>query len=222
MTIDGRRLLEGIREERGYTLSFHEILARLDPEYLVAYRDFYRAITLGERVLSPQQRETVWICLLVSVREEVGTIHVERARAAGVGEEEVAAFIGLAAVADAWDSFAFAAEHWSWLVEDRSEAGYLGIVTSVSDGLDPIAVELALLAAHAGRRRRRPFEIHLRRLHERGVSEAAIIEAITYVQQPCGANTLLWATDTWLDAMAEGVVPVGAPLADVPSGTRRR
>ena len=221
MTSDGRRLLDEIRAERGYTLSFHEILARVDADYLAAYRDFYRAITLGERVLTPVQRETVWICLLVAVREEVGTIHVERAREAGIPESGIAACIRLAAVADAWESLQFAADHWSWTVEDTSTIGYLELVVSVSRGLDPVTVELALLAAHAGRRRRRPFELHLVRLLEQRVPEAAIVEALTYVQQPCGANTLLWATDAWLDAIAAGILPGGGLLDDVTNETRR-
>jgi alkylhydroperoxidase/carboxymuconolactone decarboxylase family protein YurZ len=223
MTTDGRRLLDEIRTERGYTLSFHEILARVDADYLAAYRDFYRAITLRERVLTPVQREIIWICLLVAVREEVGTIHVERARDAGIPESGIAACIRLAAVADAWESLQFAADHWSWLVEDTSTVGYLELVASTSQDLDPVAVELALLAAHAGRRRKQPFDLHLRRLLEQGVSEAAIVEAITYVQQPCGANTLLWATDAWLDAIAAGTLPPGSGLLDdVTNDTRRR
>lgn len=221
MTDDGGPLLAAIRSERGYTLSFHEILARIEPAYLSAYADFYRAITLSSRTLTPVQRECVWISLLVAAREEVGTIHVDRAREAGVGPDEVDAFVALAAVADAWEALEFVAEAW-----DRGSAGgraaaYLALVEAAAGGADPTTVDLALLAAQAARRRRAPFVIHLQRLVGRGVAEAAIVEALTYVQQPCGANSLLWATDLWLDALRGGELPASTLLGTGDFETRR-
>lgn len=218
----GERLLASIRSERGYTLSFHEVLARIDPAYLAAYADFYRAITLTERHLSPAERECVWITLLVAAREEVGTIHVERAETAGVTRGRIDAFVTLAAVADAWEALEFVAEAW-----DRADAGagssaYQALIEAAAAGADPTTVDLALLAAQGARRRRQPFLIHLRRLIERGTPEGAILEALTYIQQPCGANSLLWATDLWLDALRSGEIPPSPVLGTGDFPTRRQ
>jgi alkylhydroperoxidase/carboxymuconolactone decarboxylase family protein YurZ len=212
-TAEGDDLLARIRQERGYTLSYHEIYARLEPRFLEAYAGLYRACTLDARSLPPAWRETVWVALLNSIREEVGSIHLERAAAAGVGTSEVLAAIRLAAVAEAWESLDFAFSHWQSFVEGESrDESYLGLVDQAAAPLSGPLVDLVLMVVHAARRRGDAFLLHLGRCLAAGVPEEQVGEALSYVMQPVGANRLLWATDLWLAALRDGRLPPSTRL----------
>jgi alkylhydroperoxidase/carboxymuconolactone decarboxylase family protein YurZ len=206
--VDGTVLLERMRGERGYTLSYHEIYGRLEPRLLTAYAELYRACTLDERVLSPRWRELVWVALLGSIREQVGSIHLDRAEAAGVGRDELSFVIRLAAVAECWDPLAFAHDSWSDYLAGRSaEAPYLEVIETARGPLEEPLADLVMLVVQAARQREKPFLLHLRRCYDSGLPETHIAEGLSYVLQPVGANRLLWATDLWLEALRKGVLP---------------
>ena len=217
----GDEVLARIRAERGYTLSYHEIYARLDPTFLEAYAGLYRACTLDERALPADRRETVWIALLNGIREEVGSIHLERAAAAGVDGDAVTAAVRLAAVADSWESLDFAFAHWQrFLTGQERDEEYLGLVRAAAQPLAEDLTDLVLMVVHAARRRGEPFLLHLGRCLGAGVPEDQVAEALSYVMQPVGANRLLWATDLWLEALRDGRLPPSAHLGRADLSTR--
>ena len=115
-TIDPDTLLAEIRGERGYALSYHEVLARTDTDFLVAYRELYRQFTLVPRHLDARMRELIWTGLLCSIDEFVGSLHLERAIAAGVPTDELRAAVRLGGAAFAWDAVTFAHDHWPHLL----------------------------------------------------------------------------------------------------------
>lgn len=216
----GAELLAAIRAERGYTLSFHELLARADPDYLVAYRAFYRATTLDQRVLTAHDRELVWVAILSCAVADVGTIHVERALAAGVDVEECHDAITLTALAHTWPTYAFAAGGWSRFLHTDPLGRYLALVERNRGRLEPGPAHLALLAAHAVLRQEEPFVAHLRLALAAGQAEAAVAEALTYLCNPVGSNALQWATDTWFEAVRGGRLPAIDLLGHDPPRTR--
>lgn len=220
--LDADVILERIRAERGYTLSYHAIYARLDPDFLDAYAGLYRACTLRSRRLTSRQREIVWICLLSAIREDVGSIHVERAQTAGVTSEEILAAVRLSGVADAWDGLAFAHGHWDRLLGGDLNDEYGRLVRAVAEPLDADLVDLALAVAHGAHRREVPLLLHLRRLADAGVDERDVAEAVSYILQPVGANTLLWVTDRWLEGLRSGALPPSASMGTAPFETRTR
>lgn len=220
---DASALLERIRGERGYALSYHELLARSDPRLLSAYRDLYAEFTLNPRHLDARRREIVWTGLLTAIDEHVGSIHLERARTAGVTVEELRAAVRLAGAAAGWDAVAFATHHWPQFLDDAAaEDEYRILVDGARAPLDEVDTHLTLCLVAGARTREDQFLFHLRELYHLQVAETHIAETVSYLLLPTGANTLLWATDLWFDAVRDGIVEPGDILREVSFETRRR
>ncbi len=214
-------ILSKIRDERGYTLSYHEIYARVEPELLAAYGELYRTVTLRPRSLEPGEREFLWVALLTSIEEFVGSIHIDRGLEAGMTHEQLVAAMRLAGIAETYGCLAFPAEHWgSRLPGYEPAVEYERLARSAADGVPETLMHLSLLTVQAAHRREEPFLHHLRRCYDHAVPEVEIAEALSYLLQPIGANGLLWATDLWLDALQAGTVH-GDVLTDITAVTRR-
>ena len=203
-------ILQNLKSERGYLLSYHFVLNQLDPLLLEAYGGLYRTCTLRERFLSARTRELIWVALLTELREKVGDIHIERAKVCGVTESELSAALKLASISAAWDALEFAGSWSGTLADDEVIKQYRSIVSFAGDGLNQSEQELLMLTVQGARRTRTPFIMHLRSALELGVSEAEIAEALSYLLMPAGANALLWTTDQWLDAVRQGELPESA------------
>ena len=70
--------------KRGYLLSYHRMLGASDPQLLANYDALYTRLTLDQRVLTPVERETVWVALIAATREKYAVFHFDRAVAAGM------------------------------------------------------------------------------------------------------------------------------------------
>jgi alkylhydroperoxidase/carboxymuconolactone decarboxylase family protein YurZ len=100
-------VLEKVRKKRGYLLSYHRLLHGISPALLSAYDEFYTQFTLTGRVLTPVQKETVWIALIAATRARVGTIHLRRAVQAGMGKDAIADALAIAAACESLDAHTF-------------------------------------------------------------------------------------------------------------------
>jgi len=215
-------LLQRMRDERGYALSYHEILARTDPRLLEAYQVLYARFTLDGRHLDARRRELVWTALLTVSNEHVGSLHLERAVAAGATADELRAAIALAGVTAAWDQMAFAHQHWSALLGGSDfSSEYRRLVDAAAAELEQSETELILLVCAAARRSEGQYLDQLARCYAAQLPEEEMAEAVSYLLLPNGANALLWATDLWLDALASGAVAAGEALAGVSFDVRR-
>ncbi|MEO6158518.1 MAG: carboxymuconolactone decarboxylase family protein [Ilumatobacteraceae bacterium] len=211
-----------MRAERGYLLSYHEVLARTDPALLEAYRRMYSQLTLEPRHLDARLRELVWTGLLTVAGEHVGSLHLDRALAAGVTVAELRLAVRLAGATASWTALSFAHQNWAALLgRPGAEADYRQMVEIAGAGLESRDLELVLLVCAAARMCEEQFLNQLRRCYDLGIPEAEIAETVSYVMQPLGANTLLWATDRWLDALADGSIIAGEMLGDVSFDVRR-
>ncbi|WP_108667226.1 carboxymuconolactone decarboxylase family protein [Euzebya rosea] len=220
--VDPDDLLAVIRGERGYALSYHELLARTDPRMLLAYRQLYSEFTLQPRHLDARRRELVWTGLLTAASEHVGSLHLERALAAGVPTAELRAAVRLAGVAEAWDALHFAHSRWGDLLgSDDHEAGYDQLVAAARGPLTAAEAELVLLVCAGSRMCEDQYVAHLRRAYAMDVSEVEIVETVSYLLLPKGANTLLWATDLYLDQFRQGTLVPGGTLESVSHDVRR-
>lgn len=215
-------LLDTMRRERGYTLSYHEIYARTEPEFLARYADLYRAFTLDERILSPRERELVWVGILVADGERVGTLHLERALEAGITHEEIGDAVNVAAVAHGWPAMAFVDDAWTHTVEFSMWERYAALLERSAPLLTAREIELVATATQAALQHGPALLWHLQRLYAAGTPEAEIGEVVSYLLLPKGANTMLWATDLWLGAIADGTLVAGETLAGVNTATRRK
>lgn len=203
-------ILGEIRGERGYTLSYHELLARTDPDLLVAYRDMYRRFTIESRRLDTRRRELIWTALLTAIREYVGSVHIERATSAGVPIEDLRAAVRLAGASLSWGAVEYAHGNWTDLLGGASGPDeYRRVVAGCRSPISEVDADLILLVLAGARMAREQFLHHLERSVAAGLPEPEIVEAISYLLVPLGANIFLWATDTWLEAVRAGEVPAG-------------
>lgn len=214
-------ILDDVRAERGYTLSYHEIFARTEPAFLRRYAELYRSFTLDERYLSARERELVWVGILVADSEAVGTLHLERALTAGITEAEIGDAVGVAAVAYGWPAMSFVAGAWSHTVTFPLWERYEAQLVAAAPGLSAREIELVALATQAALQHEPAFLHHLARLYATETPEREIAEAVSYLLLPKGANAMLWATDSWLAAIADGHLQPGAELDGVNTDTRR-
>lgn len=219
---DPDRLLAEIRGERGYALSYHEMLARTETEFLVAYRELYRQFTLVPRHLDTRRRELIWTGLLCSIDEFIGSIHLERALTAGVPEADLRAAVRLGGAAFAWDAIAFAHGHWQHLLGEGPDGPeeYREVLRGARGQLNEVDVDLILACVSGARMKRDQYLHHLHALIAAGVPEREILESVSYIMLPTGANTFLWATDTWMEAVRDGDLPAGEVLSHVSFDTR--
>lgn len=219
---DPDALLAEIRGERGYALSYHEMLARTDTEFLVAYRELYRQFTLVPRHLDPRRRELIWTALLSSIDEFVGSLHLERALAAGVEYDELRAAVRLGGAAFSWDAITFAHGHWPHLLGDGPSGAdeYRSVIAGARGSISEIESDLILVCVAGARMKQEHFLHHLTALVRAEVPEREIIESISYIMLPTGANTFLWATDAWMEAVRDGHLPAGEVMSKVSFDTR--
>lgn len=202
-----RDRLAGLAARRGFLLPHHGALAAGAPVLHAAYLAMYDALTVAERILSPLERESVWLCLLVAAREGIGTHHLGLFRAAGGSDTEAEALVTLAGAAQTHDSLCFAAAHWPDHLPALDPAEAWGrTVDALRDPVPATLADLCLLTVQAALGKPEGVAEQLRRLYAAGVDEAAMVEALSYVMWPCGVNTFLEACDVWHGLMRAGVV----------------
>jgi alkylhydroperoxidase/carboxymuconolactone decarboxylase family protein YurZ len=208
-------VLETVRRKRGYVLSYHRMLAELDPELLAAYDAFYTRLTLTERVLSPLEKETVWIALIAAPRARVGTLHMRRAVQAGMGRDAIADAVALAAACESLDALGFAADAFpDWADEPRLTRRYLRAFEAARGRTRPLLAEIAAVVAHAGRRSGAGMRIHLVRAFRRGAKRAQLAEALSFSLLHCGGPSMVDAIECWIETAKRHRIP--APFAGKP------
>jgi 4-carboxymuconolactone decarboxylase len=206
--IRGRGALAEVRRKRGYVLTYHRLMAELDPALLAAYDAFYTRMTLVGRVLSPTEKETVWLALIVATRARVGTLHFRRAAQAGMSRQAIADAVAIGAVCDGFDAAAFGDEAFGeWLPRGGAVAGYLRAFEAARGRIRPALAEIAAAVAHAGRRCDAGVRIHLARAFRRGARREQLAEGLSFVLLHCGGPTMLAALDSWITAAKGRRIP---------------
>lgn len=203
-----RARLDTLRARRGFLLEHHGAMAASMPDLHATYLAMYTALTLNERHLPALQKECVWLGILVTVRESVGTHHLDQLRTAGGTTAMARAIITMAGFAPALDALGFAEAHWSAFLPDLEAAdSYVAGLQALRGAvLDAETAALVMLAVHAARGSHDGVALHLRHGYALGVSEDRMAEALSYLMWPCGVNTFLDACAVWHRLMAAGAV----------------
>lgn len=205
-------LLERVAAGRGYLLPHHRLLADHAPHALVAYDALYRAITLEPGPLGPADRERVWLALLAIRAKFSWRIHLERARAAGLQDADIAESLALAAYAAGRDVLAFGREQGSGALDTAVLASAESRLFDAARGRTPSGTaHLVLTVCHATRGDQAGVRRHLPAALRDGVALAAVTEGLAYVLLACGVNALIECVETWSAAAAAGECP--APYA---------
>jgi len=223
---DLRRRLDDLRGRRGFLLPHHGALAAAAPDLHAAYLRMYEALTLTDRHLSPFEREFVWLAVLATTRESVGTHHLDLFRRAGGTDAQAGAAFQLAAYgAGAADTFAFVETAWSAFYPDLdARAAYSdGVAAFLGDRVPPETAGLALAAVHAAHGSPWGVAVEIEAAYASGVREEKLVEALSLVIWPVGVNKFLDACTIWHDLMGAGRVrpsPRFQAWADTPAQGR--
>ena len=113
---DDAKLIEDLAQTmagRGYLLPHHALMAVALPGMLEDYDRLYRSVAQTPRHLSPYQREAIWLAILATREESLGTHHVARFLEAGGNAAEVDALLAIAGLANGAVVFGFASQRWS-------------------------------------------------------------------------------------------------------------
>lgn len=209
-----RARLTSLRNKRGYLLPHHGLLAVAEPELLEAYDGLYTALTLRPRSLAARDKEIVWLTVLVSMREEIGTHHLDRLKQSGGTDEDVKACVALAAWAEGADHFQFVEQHWSvhlpqFTAIDQYRHGLSALLDSYS--VTQGTAEIALAATHQCKRRGNWVKEHLRGAYLCQTEERAIAEGLSFALFPGGVNNFVRACGHWRDLIIAGEVDASPP-----------
>jgi len=204
----GAEVLAAVEGKRGYLLPYHRMFAACAPELLATYDRFYETLTLEPRVLTPAERETVWAGLLAAAREVHGFIHMRRAVAAGLTNEDIARAVMLAAVTEGFPVATFSGANWSaWTLPEALEARYLALFDAARGDMPARLAHLTAAVCQGARRDEAGTILHLRHAFAAGATRAEMCEGLSYLLLPCGGNTLIEAVSFWEKAAAAGLVP---------------
>jgi hypothetical protein len=215
--------LEAFRARRGYLLPHQGAMAAALPGLQDAYGPFYQALTLDPRHLDAFEREFVWLVLLITSQEHVGTHHVELFYRTGGTQRQAEAAFRLAAWSTSTATFKFLGDHWQAHFPriDAAQAyldGAAALVASFPE-VAPALVRLGLLAAHTARGDHWGLEREIEACYAQGVDEGKMVESASLALWPCGVNRFIEACGIWLDLMRAGKVqpsPAFQAWADMP------
>ncbi len=201
--------LEALQAKRGYLLPHHGLMAVGEPDLLAAYDQLYTVLTLGTRILDNRSKEIIWLVILTTTSEAIATHHIRRMHDAGGTDAEIDVTVRLAAYARGADYFSFVREHWApHLPEYDAVRAYRdGLDRLVAgSGIEPGCVEMALAAAHACQRRWEWVDEHLVGAYREGVSERALLEALSLMMFPGGMPNFVDAAARWQRLILDGRV----------------
>jgi len=218
-----RQRLAEFRERRGYVMPHQGVMAAALPWLLDGYGVMYRALTLESHHLSPLEREFVWLALLVSAGEHIGTHHVDLFYRCGGTEEQAGAAFRLAAFAAGASAYEMLDLHWQGhfpgLAAARAYIDAQRALVAAHDDVPTAMVRLAMIATQTGRRNTWAIAADLIAAYEDGVAENKIAEAMSLAMWPCGVNCFISGADVWLGLLRDQRVvpsPAFAAWADTP------
>jgi 4-carboxymuconolactone decarboxylase len=205
---DGAKLLEEMLAKRGYLLSYHRMLAASDAQLLANYDALYTRLTLDQRVLTPVERETVWIALIATTREKYAVFHFDRATAAGMDDDAISDAVAVAAACESFDAMQRAQVAFvKWVPESRAMKRYLRMFDVARGSIPPATAEISAVVCHAAHRNADGMRVHLARAFEHGASREQLAEGLSYVLLHRGGPTMIDAVNCWEASAAALNIP---------------
>ena len=195
------------REGRGYLLPHHGLMAIALPEVLEDYDRLYRSVALTARHLSVYEREAIWLAILATREEGLGTHHVAKFLDAGGVNEEMDALLAIAGLARGADVFEFARNRWAPHAEGSMfETAGIRALESVRGPLrQPLAL-MASAAAHACAGQDLALRGLLKACYEAAIDEYQLAEALSLVMLPGSIPNFARAAGVWLALIRSGEV----------------
>lgn len=190
--------LRRIRDKRGYLLPHHGLMAVSMPGMLEAYDELYTAIAFEPHQLSRHDHEFVWLAILITMHEVLGTHHIARFHDAGGTDAELADVMAIAALAGGGHLYRFVHQHWRPHLPDLDpRAAYLDAFTRAAGDTPVNLAHLAGAAVHACTTNWQLLEWQICAAYEAGVDEAALAEALLLMMFPGSVPNFVEAAGVW-------------------------
>lgn len=204
---DLRKHLATVREKRGYLLPHHGLMAVSMPRLLEAYDTLYTTLTLQDGRLTDREREYVWMAILISCDEVIGTHHIRKYHIAGGNNEELASILTLTALAKGADAFQFVDNHWLHHLPDFNPTESYLLAFRQAAGDTPVhSAHMAAAAIYTCIGNWRALEWQIAAAYDDGIDENALAEALSLTMFPGGVPNFVEAADVWRKLIAAGHV----------------
>jgi alkylhydroperoxidase/carboxymuconolactone decarboxylase family protein YurZ len=199
--------LQAVRAKRGYLLPHHGLLAVTSPRMLEAYDHAYAELALAPRVLSPHDREFIWLAILIATDEALATHHIAKFRAAGGSDDEIETVLRLTAWAVGARAYAFVAAHWLPHLPGLDVAArYAAALAANAGAVAPALAIPAVASVHAARGDWLPLEWAIVEAYRRDVPEMELAEALSLMMFPGSIPRFVEAAGVWLGLIRSGRV----------------
>ncbi|WP_405234804.1 hypothetical protein [Lentisalinibacter orientalis] len=199
--------LETIRDKRGYLLAHHGLMALAGNGLLEAYDALYTRLTLTPGYLSRHEHEFVWMAVLMSLDEPLGTHHIPRYLEAGGSREEFDGILAITALAKGVSCYQFVEENWLDHLPDVSpQAAYRAAFERAAGDIPLSRAHLAAAAVHTCLANFRALAWQIRSAYAAGTPEQGLAEALSLAMFPGSVPYFARAAEVWRRLIADGEV----------------
>ncbi|MGI9290409.1 MAG: hypothetical protein ACR2QG_03920 [Gammaproteobacteria bacterium] len=200
--------LQEVREKRGYLLPHHGLMAVSMPRLLDAYDELYTTLALTERQLNRHDHEFVWMGVLISTDEILGTHHIKRFHDAGGTNEELAAATAITAFAKGCQAYHFVNDYWlPHLPDHNPQQQYIDMFRRVSGDTSLPLAHMTACAIHTCMGHWNGLRWQLKAAYEDQTDELELAEAISLAMFPGSVPNYVEAAGVWREMIAKDEVP---------------
>lgn len=204
-------VLADMKQRRGgFLLPHHGLLGLLAPNILGPYDALYSRVALTDGPFSEFEKEYIWLAIIVTGREAIGTHHLHKFRAAATSPGSFHSVLRLVALVEGSDAIRFPADSWRDHTEgfDWGRSYIDGLVACCADTEVPEPLMHLAAAGVATCHRLWPqLVVHLEALYAAKVPERHMLEAISFALLPGGVPSFINACAVWQDAIRSGRLP---------------
>ncbi|MFK7956854.1 MAG: carboxymuconolactone decarboxylase family protein [Lysobacterales bacterium] len=205
--------LDRIRQQRGYLLPHHGLMATAMPEVLDAYDALYRQLAFSHGGLSEHDHELIWLAILAAKHEGIATHHVTRFLAAGGTRDEIVGVLGVSAAAAGCPTWQFADQAWAAHVEGLdAEVAFCAAIERAGNGLSAAAIHLSAISALVCCGNFKGLRWQLRAAYRGQVDEHAIAHALALTMFPGSVPGFVQAAEVWQSLIVAGEVEATQPF----------
>ena len=169
--------------------------------------EYLTALALTPRHLDRHDHEVVWLVVLISVNEALGTHHIARFRDAGGRDEAMSDIVSLAAFCRGASAWRFVDSAWSPHLPAYDARADYGEAFLKAAGNIPVSIaHLCAIASHACAGAWDLFRWQLLAAYEAAVPEPHVAEALSLMAFPGSVPNFARACGAWQALILEGAV----------------
>ena len=177
--------LNDIHAKRGYLLPHRGPMAISASHLLGRYDSLYSALALEERHLSRHAHEFVWLGVLISCEESLGSHHVKRFLDAGGDPAHLGFVTAISTMAKGSEGYLFVEDHWvPHLPTANPREQYLAAFEKVIGSLASALAHMTACAVHTCSGNWRALKWQIKAAYQSGVNELELAEALSLAMFP--------------------------------------